>query len=131
MKDQLTLEMSPMEMIIKSSEGNPGAATALTSILKVVSDVDPDSAFGMFGPLFDFDAMGITGSNIWILFSDVCDKDPVKVITLFRGAQLGFLPENTIIEASRRQDRSGKALIDFEEVLKKVQKRLPAFAQKS
>lgn len=71
------------EAIIKLSEGNPGAISALFKVLEL-----PDI---FLKSLAD---QGISGSNIWVFFSDLCDKDVIKFLD---GILSGRLKERLIM----------------------------------
>lgn len=49
----------------------------------------------------------IRGTNLYILFSDLCEMDLNKIITL-----LNDCPGNILEDACNRQDRSGKKIVD-------------------
>lgn len=126
MENKLKLEDSPIEAITKMSQGNPGAAMALTEIYGR-SDIDTDSAFGSMGPIFQLDGHGIYGSDIYIPYSDICEKDVVSVYAVLRAVQLGLFSNVILKDACSRQDRSGKALVPVAELYKKVKEQLPHF----
>lgn len=125
MRERIELNDTALSACMKLAEGNPGAITALMKLMGAAPRIDPDSAWGAIGPLFSLDRMGIYGSNIWLLWKDVCGQDAVKVKTLFRAAQLGIISETPIKMAAA----SGEHSFDFDALLADVRKQLPAFAQ--
>lgn len=109
------------------ADGNHDAVTALIHLCEDAPDVDPDSTLQGMGLLFQLEDYGITGSAIWILFSDICDKSTVKTMAVLRAVQLGYLSPSILKSACDRQDRSGKQLINVDKLYKKVKLRLPRF----
>ena len=102
----LELTDSKMDMVVKMSQGNPGAMTAIMALMKETPIIDPDSAFAEIGPILMFDTYEIYGSDIYILWNDKCDKGCRKVNLLVRAVQLGFLPESRIKELAADQTYS-------------------------
>ncbi len=96
---RLDLDMNAGEMILKLSEGNPGAITMLSRGLGMVEAIDPDSAYGPFTLLFPLDDLGIYGSRIWMLFKDVCKQNFVLTAAALRAQQLGFISADTLNHA--------------------------------
>ena len=123
----LTLEMTPMEMIKTLAAGNPGAAQALAQIFTFAPKVDPDSALQGIGPLLWLGEWGIYGSDIYVLWSDICGKDSAKTIAVIRAVQMGLFSQDTLKDAASRQDYSGRQMIPVEDLLERVQKILPSF----
>lgn len=76
-REEVSLQTTPMELMLIMAENNPGAARVLSDMLKA----DP-----MAG-LFDFlhlDDMNIRGTQIWVGFKDYCGEDLTKFVTLVR-----------------------------------------------
>jgi hypothetical protein len=48
----------------------------------------------------------LRGTNLWVLYSDLCDKDIFKVATLCKNC-----PQDILEDACSRQDYSGRALV--------------------
>ena len=124
-KERIKLTDTTMGVVIKMSEGNPGAMNVLMEMLN--SKIDIDNAFGGLGSILSLDSYGIYGTDIYILFNDICESDLAKTIAVLRSVQLGFLNQCTLKDACSRQDRSGKNLISVEELYIKVKEKLPNF----
>ncbi|MCK9273177.1 hypothetical protein M0P65_06555 [Candidatus Gracilibacteria bacterium] len=120
-----------IEAIKKISENNPGALTACMDLLKYGDQIDPDNLLGGFGNLLTLDAMGIYGTDIYVLWSDICDRNVAKMITILRAFQLGFISDEIVVNASHRQDYSGKYMINISELYNKVKETLPNFDPKN
>lgn len=112
---------------MKMADGNMGATQVIMSIIVEGSKIDPDNALGGMGVLLSLDDMEIYGSDIYVLHNDICERDLVKTVAVLRARQLGFISESTIKDASSRQDRSGKSMIDVDDLYKKVKEYLPNF----
>jgi len=124
---KLELTDNAMSTILKMAEGNPGAVAAMTSILKETPEIDPQSLLGGMGLLLSFDDLGIYGTDIYVLWSDKCNKDTRKLNILMRAHQLGFVPTSKIVEMAKDQmykiDLTGEEWEDIEaKVLSKLEK---------
>ena len=109
----LELTDSKMDMIVKMSQGNNGAITAIVALMSQTPQIDPDSAFSEIGPILMFDEYRIYGLDIYILWNDKCNKDCRKVNLLVRAVQLGFLPVQRIQELA--SDQTGQNNVAQEE----------------
>ena len=56
---RIGLKTTIADALMSVVEGNPGAIVALTEVMSVYKEVDPDSAFGEITPLLDCDSFGI------------------------------------------------------------------------
>ena len=124
MNTKLELTDTPQDMIIKLSEGNPGAMTICTRLLNEGAKIDPDSALGGYSNLLDLDTLNIYGGRIWMLYKDVCKEDIVKTVAMLRANQLGILQKDKLIHAI---DNYGNG-INVDELHTQVKDRLPSFA---
>ena len=61
--ERITLEDTPMSILQKLSEGNPGAVTALCELMKESPEVDPESALGSLAPALSLDTHAIYGTD--------------------------------------------------------------------
>ena len=91
--------------IMKMSDGNPGAVTAITALSTVNPSVDPESAMGPYAPLLSLDTHRIYGSAIWILYKDICKQNARTMLMLLRAVQLGLFSESALQRLSQ-DDRS-------------------------
>ena len=124
---RIQLTDNVISAVAKMSDGNPGAMTAMMEMIQNGERVDPDSFMGGFGCILSLDTHGIYGTDIYVLHSDICDRDLSKTLAVLRSVQLGFLHESTLKNACSRQDYSGKKMIPVKELYTKVKKRLPNF----
>lgn len=90
-----------MNQIIEWSKGNLGAMTFLMEFLK------PENAILGINILPKLDEMkSIRGTNLYVLWSDLCDKDLKKVEMLCKNC-----PSSILEDACSRQDYSGIKLV--------------------
>lgn len=125
--NRITLCDNAKSAVIKMCEGNPGAITALVEILKCAKQVDPDDFMGGLGKILALDTLEIYGTNIYVLWNDICDRNTSKMIAVLRANQLGFISDQILKDACHRQDRSGREIIPVEELYVKVVERFPRF----
>jgi hypothetical protein len=107
----------------KMSEGNPGALTVVTQMIKSGGDIDPDGFMGGFGAVLSLDTHRIYGCRIWMLFKDVCGQDLCVMIAILRAVQLGLLRESLLHTAI---DNRGQG-IDVAALVAEVEEQLPNF----
>ncbi len=122
---------NPKEALIALADGNPGAITAMIGLMEASPKVDPQDAFGAMGPLISLDELAIYGTDVWVLFKDVCGQDTTCTLAVLRAHQLGILTSKEIKEALTQGGSEEKtALRDrAETIVEDVQARLDEFAQ--
>lgn len=127
-----SLTSTMQECIIIIAEGNPGAVTAMMHIIAEKPKIDPDAFDG--GALFplDMDQYGFYGSQIWILWKDVCKQEAINLIALLRANQLGQLAGITgeriqkAVAAHNARPFEAEEF-DFPTIIAAVKERLPKF----
>lgn len=87
------------EIIPKLADGNPGA---LNILIELVSDY-PIPAITILTKCLE---LNIKGTNFYVLASDICEKE-YRVMAYL----CNRVSSELLIDASNRQDRSGKALL--------------------
>ncbi|MFA5071158.1 MAG: hypothetical protein WC511_02195 [Candidatus Pacearchaeota archaeon] len=90
MKDNL------ITLLSKMAEGNPGAITVLMLLFRDEPRIDPMCAFIGLGAILHLDSMELYGSNIWILYKDICGESIEKVIGVLRLVQCGKFSEEKL-----------------------------------
>lgn len=85
------------------SRGNPGAASFLMQV--AVSELQYEDKEIIFDKLQECEA--IRGTNLYVLYSDLCKKDMQKVLTLAKNC-----PRDILEDACSRQDYSGVKLVE-------------------
>lgn len=124
---RINLTDDALSAIKKMSDGNIGAVTVLIKILEQGGKIDPDDFMGGLGGILSLDSLGIYGSRIWILYKDICGEDVSMMLAVLRSHQLGYLASKTLFDACQREDRSGREMVNPEEMYRKVKERLPNF----
>ncbi|MBL4893251.1 MAG: hypothetical protein JKY59_00030 [Emcibacter sp.] len=102
-----------MDVLVKMSDGNPGALTAMMEILEKHDAIDPQAAFGGLGAIMLLDTWEIYGTDIYILFSDICNRDIRKLLLLMRATQMGDFSHTKL--QSLAADQTRQATIDDDE----------------
>lgn len=125
-KTRIKLADSTMDIVVKMSEGNPGAMNVIMQMLKP-NNIDPDNVLSGLGAILLMDTYGIYGTDIYILNNDICDRDLAKTLAVLRATQMRMFDSSILKDACHRQDRSGKQLVPVEELYLKVKERLPNF----
>jgi hypothetical protein len=125
---RLELDDNLTSMIIKLSDGNPGAITTLTNIVNDPIIIDKDSNFDNIGPLLQLDSLRIYGTNIYILYNYKCNRDNRKFHLLMRACQLGILPVDKLKKYSN--DKLNITEEEWEDIDKKVCSSLDNFITK-
>ena len=123
MTNKIGLTDTAEDMMVKMSEGNPGALSVCMQLLTETANIDPDAALGGLSSILMLDTLGIYGPEIWMLYKDVCGEDIADTITVLRGYQLGFITHHQLNHAIQ----NGGDGLDVNDVLKQVKDKLPLF----
>jgi hypothetical protein len=110
MKTRINLSSTTLEALVAMSDGNPGAAVALSELIK------NDESKGLLQVLM-LDEWGIYGSDIWVLYSDICQKDVLKMSAVITATQRGKFNSATLKNACGRQDYSGRSMVPVEDLI--------------
>ena len=86
-KEQLTPDMSTMDMIMTMCEGNPGALNVIMQMMN-----DPRS----FMDILLCDSLDIRGSKLYMLFNDCCGRDTDKFNRTLMMLRCGVFSEEQI-----------------------------------
>ena len=90
-----------MNQIIQWSQGNPGA---LMFLMELISPSNTSNSLPIVMKLQD--ALSIRGTNLYVLYSDLCGKNMEMVKTLCMNC-----PQDVLEDACSRQDYSGRKLV--------------------
>ena len=104
-ESRISLNDNLQDATIKMAGGNPGAVRALIECAKEAVRTDPDSGWKDFTAHVALDEYGIYDSAIYILWSDVCERDTRKMLMLLRAVQLGILSRSKLQAAAADQMR--------------------------
>ena len=116
--------------MFKMSDGNPGALTTLMQIHEENHKIDPQDFMKGLGPILSLDSMGIYGTDIYVLYNDICDRHLPKMLAVIRSCQLGLFDSKLLANACHRQDYSGKQFVPVEELYNEVKEKLSDFDRK-
>ena len=86
--------------IIEWADGNPGAMTFLMQLL------GHDNAHELTLMMNTLKVSQIRGTDLYVLWSDLCDRDISTVYCLLRDC-----PQDILIDACSRQDYSGQEIV--------------------
>lgn len=127
-QQRIKLTDTTMDVVVKMSDGNPGAMNAIVGLLKPENaNIDPDDIMGSLGSILKLDSFGIYGTDIYVLFSDICNRNIAKFIAVIRATDMGLFSRDTLKDASHRQDYSGRKMIPVDDLYKKIKESLPDF----
>lgn len=99
---RINLDDQLSDVIVKMSEGNPGAATVLLGILEKAPTVDPANPFGGFMMLIHLDEYELYGPSIWVLYKDICGEHIGTTIAVLRAVQLGIITQAELVDNVKR-----------------------------
>lgn len=105
-----------VERVVSLSKGNPGALNCLLSLI----DKSKSEGLSCDFSLRVFENLGISGTDIYVLWSDICDRDSKDTLSVLRATELGVLSPDVVRDAASRQDFSGRTLIDVGKVVEEV-----------
>jgi len=95
-----------MREIFEWSNGNPGAMIFLVE-LGNFAQYNPAGTLAIYNKLLSCST--IRGTNLYVLYSDLCHKDMMVVLDVCRTC-----PDNVLEDACSRQDYSGRdVLVNF------------------
>ena len=120
---RIELTDTTMSIMMKMSDGNPGAVSVIMSILKEVKRIDPQSYDGAISTLMNLDSNEIYGSRVWMLYKDVCKENINRTIAMLRAVQMGIISKHVLDEAI---DNYGRG-VDLGALMAKVKEELPEF----
>jgi hypothetical protein len=110
---RISLSDGFQDVIIKMTDENPGAISALIELSNEVTDIDPDNDFGPFGPALSFDTYEIYGSSIYVIWNDKCFRESRKTLLLLKAVQLGILQKSRL--QAMAADQTGSINLTAEE----------------
>jgi len=93
-----------MRDIMKWAEGNPGALNFLMTVFATPDSISLGKAAQIDSKIRQCDTL--RGTNLYVLYSDLCDKDLDKVAEL-----CAKCPNEILEDACSRQNYSGRELV--------------------
>jgi hypothetical protein len=86
--------------ILRLSNGNPGAATC---VIGLIENENPVNSLVILDKI---ERCKILGTDLYVFWSDLCEKDYDKMAKL-----AGKVPDDVLKDACSRQDYSGRELV--------------------
>lgn len=123
MKEKIKLTDSMPEVMLKMSEGNPGALSVCMQVLTQGEKIDPDNMLKGLGVILSMDTLGLYGTAIWMLYKDVCQQNLRHMLAVLRGNQLGIVSKAQVMHAVQNRGEG----LEVADVCQKVKERLPNF----
>lgn len=111
------------------ADGNPGAIRCMGELLQITMKSQFYLPFSGVRVLQLLDKYGIYGTDIYVLYNDICDRDCFKVLALLSAVEIGYLHPAVLCEACSRQDYSGKNLIDIDNIVRYIRSVFPYFME--
>lgn len=102
-REKIDLNDNVLQVIIKMSEGNPGAITALTTFMKD----NPENSFML---ILGLDDMNIRGSQIWQIYKYYCEEDIEKFRQVIKDRDVDmiqYLNEQNAVEGNEKAVSGG------------------------
>lgn len=89
-----------MKLVMEWSQGNPGAMTFLLELISVANGETLTTIEKIT------EMKTLRGTNLYVLWSDICDKDMKNVHEVVK-----TIPADILEDACNRQDYSGKKIV--------------------
>lgn len=102
-REKIDINDNMMQVMLKMSEGNPGAITGMASLIN-------DDAMSGFMLLLGLDDMNIRGSQIWQVYKYYCEEDVEKFKEVIRNRDadmVQYLNEQNAVEGQEKAVTSG------------------------
>jgi len=126
-ESRIKLSDNMISAVAKMSNGNPGAMTFMMKLITDAEKIDPGNQMGGLHSMLLADTFGIYGTDLYVLWSDICNRNTGLAMAMLTGAQLGIISGKLLADACSRQDYSGRDMIDVESVYKKVCEKVESF----
>lgn len=118
-KERIKLTDNIMDVVLKMSDSNPGAMNTLMQIIEYGRTESIQG--GGLRYILLLDSLGIYGTDIYVLNSDICNRDIPKMLAVLEAVQFGLFSGDVLRDASHRQDYSGRDLVPVDELYAKVE----------
>jgi hypothetical protein len=119
---RITLEDTGKEAIIKMADGLPGALRVCIDLFQEGDKIDPVGGPWMY--LLILDMNGVYGSQIWMLYKDVCGQSLIHMMAILRSISEGIITSDDLILAIE-----GGITVDVDSILEQVQNQVDLFGQ--
>lgn len=116
--NRIKLSDNPTIAITKLTEGNYGVINACCLLMKKGCSIYPYE--NGFEYIKNLDDIGIYGTDIYVLWHDICQCDLEKMISLLRIAIRDTDKAELLKDACKRQDYSGRELLQKDVIFANV-----------
>lgn len=116
--NRINLFDNPTIAITKLTEGNYGAINACCLLMKKGVSIYPYE--DGFEYIKNLDDIGIYGTDIYVLWHDICQCDLSKMISLLRISIRDKDKAELLKDACKRQDYSGRELLLKDEIFANI-----------
>lgn len=116
--NRIKLSDNPTIAITKLTEGNYGAINACCLLMKKGCSIYPYE--NGFEYIKNLDDIGIYGTDIYVLWHDICQCDLEKMIRLLRIAIRDTDKAELLKDACKRQDYSGRKLLQNNDIFANI-----------
>lgn len=94
---RIELMDTPKDIVMKLCDGNPGGMNVMLDMIAHAHEIDPNCAMNRVakcgvGTVKSLDSYGIYGSDIWVLYKDMCGQNLIKTVAALRMLQMGIQP---------------------------------------
>ncbi len=125
---KISLQDDLRTIMVKLARGNPGALEALCSFYQIITNTFKDHQGEALFQIFMFlDTYHIYGTDIYVFWSDICEKDAFKMIVVVEACKVGLFDARILADACHRQDYSGRDMVPVCDLVKLVCERSPFF----
>ncbi len=97
------------------SKGNPGAISALCELVRCGDKNDKAKEVEEY--LRMLEVLGVTGTDIYVLFNDICDRDSRKMLIVLWAVRNEHYDAIPFSLACSKQDYSGKDIIPVDDLV--------------
>ena len=115
---KITMFDDSTSAVTKLCNGNPGAINACCHLIKDGAHVYPYTDGCEY--LITLDTLGIYGTDIYVLWSDICQRDLEKMIAMLRIAKRDPNKAGLLRDACGRQDYSGRKLLQEDKIFSRL-----------
>lgn len=115
---RITMYDTPISAVTKLCNGNPGAINACCHLIKDGVHVYPYTDVHEY--IMILDMLGIYGADIYVLWSDICQRDLEKMIAMLRIAKRDQNKAYVLKDVCSRQDYSGRRLLQNDEIYRVI-----------
>lgn len=109
---------TPISAVTKLCNGNPGAINACCALIKEGAHIYP--YIDGYRYIMMLNSIGIYGTDIYVLWSDICQRDLEKMIPMLRIATRDPSKADLLRDACSRQDYSGRRLLQEDKIFGRI-----------